>query len=690
MRSVTIQDVLSDASLFAAWDKVRTNKGCAGIDGQTIEDFEADLVANLSRLKKEILEGTYKPLPLLRVDIPKRSGGTRVLSIPCVRDRVLQTAVAQALTPIFEAEFEDCSFAYRPGRSVDRAVARIVSLRDEGYRWVVDADIDDFFDEIDHALLMAEVEKLVSDHSILGLIRSWIKAETLNSQGEVHPGKGIPQGSPLSPLLANLYLDHLDEALLKRGLRLVRYADDFIVLCRNREKAEEALELSEDVLKALELDLNEAKTRIVEFDQGFRFLGVQFIRSLVFKARHAETDDLDMMRRYRSPEGTKREEKRTAEAVTQEKRGTGIEGGAAGGELSGAGAGEALGKDDESGLPYGHDPRLRTLYLLRNGYVLGKASERLVIKYNGEVLKEVPAISVDQVMVYGNSQVTTQAMRFCLERSIPIFLLSGSGRYYGAVDSFGTEPVLLHQNQFARAQDPEFCLCLAREFIRGKILNTRVVLLRYARKRDAPALEAAASKLAPLARTLDHAADIDQIRGIEGVAARTYFDALASTLSPGWGFKGREKRPPPDPVNVLLSFGYTILFFNVYSLLKARGLNPHVGFLHPVRRGHPGLASDLMEEFRAIVVDAVVLNLVFNNKVRESDFEKVPGGKCRIKETARQVLIRALEAKFNSRLTHPVAGLKMDYRRCIEYQVNHVASLVSGKDRGPYRPVVLR
>lgn len=282
MKSVSIQDVLSEASLFAAWGKVRSNKGCAGVDRVTIEDFEADLVANLFRLKEEVLEGTYRPRPLLRVEVPKRSGGTRVLSIPSVRDRVLQTAVASALTPVFEAEFEDCSFAYRPGRSVAKAVARIVSLRDEGYRWVVDADIDDFFNEIDHSLLMREVETLVHDDSILCLIKSWIEAETMEPEGRAHPGKGIPQGSPISPLLANLYLDHLDEAFLKRGLRLVRYADDFIVLCKSRERAEDALELSEDVLRALELDLNEAKTKIVDFNQGFRFLGVQFVRSLVF------------------------------------------------------------------------------------------------------------------------------------------------------------------------------------------------------------------------------------------------------------------------------------------------------------------------------------------------------------------------------------------------------------------------
>ena len=692
IKSVTIQDVLADATLFAAWGKVRANSGCAGVDGQTIADFEADLLVNLTRLREEVLEGRYRPLPLLRVEIPKPAGGTRALSIPSVRDRVLQTAVATAMTPIFEAEFEQCSFAYRPGRSVAKAVARIISLRDRGYRWVVDADINDFFDEINHSLLMREVKALVNDADILHLIKSWIEAESIDSSGHRHTARGIPQGSPISPLLANLYLDHFDEEFLKRGIRLVRYADDFIVLCKSRKSAEKALELTEDVLRALELELDDAKTRIVDFNQGFRFLGVQFIRSLVFKAKHPEEiknrgveEESGPRKAPDAAESTNREVCQPGDCPALPSAGDGVEnwGGAEGGDTPAH-------EDDETRLPYGHDPRLRTLYLLKHGYVLGKTSERLVIKYRGEVVKEVPAINVDQVMIYGNSQITTQAMRFCLDRSIPIFLMSGSGRYYGAVDSFDTDPVLLQQKQFARARDPEFCLDIARKFIKGKILNARVVLLRYARKRKAPALKMAGSKLRPMAQRLDSARDMDQLRGMEGAAARIYFDAVAHTLDRGWGFNGRKKRPPPDPVNVLLSFGYTILFFNVYSLLKARGLNPHVGFLHPVRRGHPGLVSDLVEEFRAIIVDAVVFNLVFNNKVLGEDFDTEPGEGCRIRNRAKQTLIKAMEAKFNSRIIHPVAGLKMDYRRCVEYQVNHLAALVSGTDAGPYRPVVMR
>jgi len=266
-------------SLNSAFHRVKENKGCAGVDWITIERFEEDLNENLARLADDVVKKNYSPLPLLQILVDKGNGEARRLCIPAVRDRVVQAAVLQIIEPILEKEFEDCSFAYRKGRSVKQAVFRIKKYFEQGYRWVIDADIDAFFDSVDHELLLAKVKRHIKDDAIIKLLESWIKAEVWDGESLTVMDKGIPQGSPISPALANLFLDELDEAMLKNGQRYVRYADDFIVLCKTPEKAKEALEFSNKILDALLLKLDEGD--IVSFDDGFKYLGVTFIKSMI-------------------------------------------------------------------------------------------------------------------------------------------------------------------------------------------------------------------------------------------------------------------------------------------------------------------------------------------------------------------------------------------------------------------------
>ena len=227
--------------------------------------------------------------------------------------------------------------------------------------------------------------------------------------------------------------------------------------------------------------------------------------------------------------------------------------------------------------------------------------------------------------------------------------------------------------------------------IKGKITNCRVALLRQKRRRNSDALENSIQFLKASLTKIESARTLDQLRGYEGSAARCYFQALGRMIDPDWNFSGRRKRPPPDPVNSMLSYGYTLLFYNLYSLLRARGLNPHVGFLHPVRPGHPALVSDLMEEFRAPVVDAVVLKLILNRRVTPDDFTlpAASGKPCLLGKRSRNLFTKELESKLNSPLTHPHTNQQLDYRRCIEHQVLHLARVIQGKD-AIYQPLLLK
>ncbi|HKH48242.1 MAG TPA: reverse transcriptase/maturase family protein, partial [Thermoanaerobaculia bacterium] len=195
--------------------------------------------------------------------------GLRALCVPAVRDRVLQTAVYLVTRPVFEAEFETCSYAYREGRSVRDAVLRIDQLRRQGFRWLVDADIDSFFDNISHERLLARLARLPLDLYVRELFERWIRVEIYDGRRIYPLQRGIPQGSVVSPMLANLFLDELDENLALFGQTLVRYGDDFVILCKSPEQAAEALELTDYLLEELDLQLNQEKTRTTSFDQGF-------------------------------------------------------------------------------------------------------------------------------------------------------------------------------------------------------------------------------------------------------------------------------------------------------------------------------------------------------------------------------------------------------------------------------------
>ncbi|OPY72516.1 MAG: Group II intron-encoded protein LtrA [Syntrophorhabdus sp. PtaU1.Bin002] len=266
-------------SLYCAFQTVKENHGSPGVDGVTIERFEDDFATNLSFLSRELRNKSYSPLPLLRILVDKGNGEARPLCIPAVRDRVVQTAVLKEIEPILDKEFEDCSFAYRRGRSVRQAAHRIQELYNDGYRWLVDADIDAFFDKIDHGLLFEKLRRYIHNEEIEQLIKMWVKGEVWDGESIFTIKEGIPQGSPVSPILANLFLDELDEALLEQNQKLVRFADDFVVLCRTKEDAWRSLELTNDVLRKLHLELDEAD--ITSFDHGFTFLGVTFVRSLI-------------------------------------------------------------------------------------------------------------------------------------------------------------------------------------------------------------------------------------------------------------------------------------------------------------------------------------------------------------------------------------------------------------------------
>jgi RNA-directed DNA polymerase len=266
---------ITPALMLLAFRNVRRNRGAAGIDRESINAFESNLDDNLLALMRRLKDGSYKPLPLRRFHIPKGPGQTRPLGIPAVRDRVAQEVVRLILSPLFERLFHDDSYGFRPNRNCHQAVERVLELHRQGYTHVLDADIKGFFDNLPHAVIMAAVSAEVADGNILDLIERFLKAGVMED-GVFQPTTGgTPQGGVVSPLLANIALNSLDWQLHNAGYHFVRYADDFVVVCREAAAVQEAHEFVQTHLTSLGLSLSAEKTKTTKFRDGFAFLGFE-------------------------------------------------------------------------------------------------------------------------------------------------------------------------------------------------------------------------------------------------------------------------------------------------------------------------------------------------------------------------------------------------------------------------------
>lgn len=266
--------------LWRAWVEVRANRGRPGVDGVSIEDVERhDVGTFLGELAADLKAKTYRPQPVLRVEIPKPEGRTRPLGIPTVRDRVVQQACKIVIEPLFEANFLPCSFGYRPKRSASEAVLAVKEALVRSW-WVVDADIEGYFNNVDHGVLMGLVRRRISDRRVLKLIAQWLRAGVVVEGRRQETRCGVPQGGVISPLLANIYLHTLDRWWSDRHTgvgQLHRYCDDFVIVCRNRQAAQRAHDLVAGFLRRLKLSLHPGKTRVVDMGrEGFDFLGFHF------------------------------------------------------------------------------------------------------------------------------------------------------------------------------------------------------------------------------------------------------------------------------------------------------------------------------------------------------------------------------------------------------------------------------
>ncbi len=677
-------DAWAAKRLFAAWERIRHKHSGQEFDRADMREFGTNPEAHCALLSRRIADGSYRPGALHPVAIPKPGGARRLLLVPTLADRVVQAAVAGWLSPLCDPHFSDASHAYRPGRSAASAAAQVQQHLDAGSMWVVDADLLAFFDTVDHGHLLAGLKRRDWwGYRLAELLRRWLRMEIAPAAAAVFSGaaclcRGLPQGSPISPLLSNLFLDALDHALAAEGIAFVRFADDMVLLARDADHARAQREFLAAAVAKLGLALNDEKTTVRPVHSGFRFVGHTFpLRDtpvppvVVLPADSAETDS-------RAP----------AEHIEQHSADLPV----ALPVIEPPREEHALRVTTPTAPPQANEAPanmetitdellLRTLYLLESGVHLNRDGDAIVVAREGSLPTRVPAARLQQIFAFGAVNFSSGAISLCLERGIPVMLLGARGRQFGVIDPLRLENVAMLQAQFAALARPEGALALARACVAGKIANARVMLRRFGRRHPPPDLDQRLYRMHAAQRAAAKAASAETLRGHEGSAAAEYFGGLAGLLPAEWGFTGRLRRPPPDPVNSLLSYGYTVLYYNMLTLVVARGLNPYAGFYHVLRTGRHSLVADMVEEFRAPVVDAVVLDLVLGRHLLPEHFNlpEQPGDPCLMSDAARRALIHALEHRFNTELRTAPDQPALDMRRLMDLQVLQLCDVLRGR-----------
>ena len=611
--------ITSIEGLKAAWGTVLAKDAADGeLRRQTI-DVIGRLDEFIADLSKDLREGSYMPEPVHRFTIPKKIvGESRELQVPTVRDKIVEHAVIESIGPAADRVQSSCSFAYRQGIGVPDAVQRIAALREEGYRFVLRADIHDCFSNISIDDSLATLYRAMTCERTIDLI--YLIASPRRRRVRCR-SRGIAQGSCLSPLLANLALTDVDIAMSDAGFAYVRYADDAVVCTPREDELLDALDLFTELVRSRGLTVNEEKTMLTSFDEEFCYLGVDFSRS------RPNCDPHHHVKPDVNPDHVL-----------------------------------YIGRD-------GACVRVSKERLIVEGVdLLPHVS--------------IPRRAVNRIVLTGSVGLSAGARSWALYNDVDVLCLSRRGTYLGQLAgprSTANAQRLLRQAEFAA--DVEARMPLARSLIRAKMRNQVHVLHRIGRRDRNVNVGKTCQKIRSSMEDLFDAASIDEIFGIEGAASSAYFACLAGLVPEGVSFPFRSRRPPKDMANAAFSYGYAILLGECTAALFAAGLEPSLGVLHASTDKRPSLSLDLMEEFRPLLVDRTVVSLLRSHRLRPEHASPSDDGKgVWLNREGKKALVDGYEATLQRRVKGALPGFSGTWRRHIHHSAQLLGRAIMERD----------
>ncbi len=607
----------SEPALLAAWEQVRNRARAKGNFTDAHKRFERQVGGQIASLAAELQANRFEPDPVHRVRLPKSKGGFRLLEIPSVRDRVVERSLLEALDPLVDPLLLPWVFGFRRGLGTDDAIQAVLESRGDGARYAVKADVASCFDSIPVDPVLERLAEVTRDHAMVGLVERLLTRKGSRSR---MIGKGLHQGSPLAPLLSNLFLDQLDRTLLAKGVPTIRYGDDLLAPTADRRTAERSFRTLDEASQSLGLRLGPS-SGVVPFSEGVPYLGCTV------------TDNVHTRPGERSR------------------------------------------------------PRTTTVYVTElTGGLLRSRGNRLVLERGGERVFSVALSRVGQIVVFGRVGLTTPLFHRLLAMGIEVAFLDEKGRYGGRLQGpMGASP-FARRGQYRVADSESKAMALSKSFVTGKLINQRNLLLRNQRRRPLPQVGATIETLERAIGKIPDQRNRQSLLGLEGSAAREYFRAFGHLVS-DFKFEKRQRRPPPDPVNSLLSFGYALLTNEVAAGCETAGLDPYYGIMHRPRPTRPSLALDLIEELRPVIVDTTVLGLLNRRELTASDFEYSSDRKaCRLGDRGRRVFLGAYERRMLTTFSHVASGRRVSYRVAVKAQARELAGEFLGRSR--YQPII--
>ena len=664
MFDLSLEDIFTAGAFEYALKRLKPT--ALGLDGLGAEDIRTDTF--YAELKSEIFSLSYSPQPLKRAFIPKEAKDElRKLAVPSLKDKFAQNILTRELSGYFDKSFSNRSYAYRNGKSYANAIFR---ARDffKIFSFAVKTDIKDFFENIDHEKLLEILRANICDARIIRLIELWIKNGIFERFDYRTHTKGVHQGDVLSPLLSNIYLNQMDKFLEQSGTEFVRYADDFVVFFASQEAVEKGLARLKDFLKTISLSLNEAKTSIHGKDSEFAFLGVSFeganlsigeekfkriLAKLASSAKkQAISQSVENLNAYVyhlkaislklfSPSQKDRFCLHFGEVVTSlirrflktaDKR-TLAE------ALINLNFPYELGKTAKKAkiLTYFKNAKRPAIKSVRNAleakkreylktfsqssvihittpfYFLALSQGKLVLKSKGAIKHKFPINQISQIIINAQISLSSAVIKECAKKKISInFIDEKTNLSYATLISANSaiSKTAASQISLLKTKRP---LRIAQQFIIGKLKN-QINYLKYLGKYHKSLSSEIATMQEILKLRVPGAASVSELMGFEGSAANSYWQAIAKVIDYEFGFSARVTQGATDVVNSALNYGYAILYSKILKSIAAAGLSPHVSYLHALDEQKPTLAFDLIEEFRAFIVDRAVISMVNKNE----------------------------------------------------------------------------